>query len=125
MIVLFITLADSCLRPFLAVNKRNEIETDRAKLLQLYVQRYFLLDLLATIPFDYLLILIDDGIYVRYIRLFRLLKTYRLGELVELVRHHTTINMPVFRIGLLFGIYIVVAHWFNLSQLLAARWEYG
>lgn len=115
MIVLFITLADSCLRPFLAVNKRNEIETDRAKLLQLYVQRYFLLDLLATIPFDYLLTLIDDGIYVRYIRLFRLLKTYRLGELVELVRHHTTINMPVFRIGLLFGIYIVVAHWFNLS----------
>ena len=69
--------------------------------------------------------LIDAGPGPRYIRLFRLLKTYRLLELVALIRQHTTVNMPLFRIGLLFGIYLVVAHWFNLSLLLGARWEYG
>jgi hypothetical protein len=87
------------------------------------VHRHLILDLLATIPFDYLLSIIDDTPIIRYFRILRLMKFYRLFELVDIIRQHTTVNVPLFRISLLFITFILMAHWFNCILLLFARWE--
>lgn len=42
-----------------------------------------------------------------------------------LVPLHTTINVPIFRISVLFVSFIFIAHWFNCALLFAGIWEYS
>ena len=113
------------LRPFLAVARKREIEIDREKLFRLYIKKYFLYDLLSTIPFDYVVLSISDNISVRYFRLHRFLKIYRLFETEGIFRKHTTVNVPLVRIILIFISSLLFAHWFNCILLLICRWEYN
>ena len=103
--------------------RRNEIEINRKKLFREYVQLYFVFDILASVPLDYLFTIIEVTPTMKYFRLLRLLKLYRIFELTDIIRQHTTLNIPIFRIGLLFISFIVIAHWFNCLLLFAARWE--
>jgi len=89
------------------------------------VKHYFTLDLLATIPFDYIIMIIESSVYVRYFRLLRLLKLYRLIEIGSIINQHTTVNVPIFRIFVLFVSFILVSHWFNCIMILFAKWELG
>lgn len=96
---------------------------NRKKLFREYVQLYFIIDVLASVPLDYLFMIIEITPIMKYFRLFRLLKIYRIFELSEIIRQHTTLNIPVFRISLLFVAFIFIAHWFTCILLYAARWE--
>ena len=53
-------------------------------------------------------------------RLLRLLKYYRIKEIISLVRKHTSVDEPLFRICLLFMIFIFSAHWFNCLLIFIA-----
>lgn len=95
-------------------------------MIQNYAKRYLLLDLLASIPFDYLLELVSGSeVSIRYFRLLRLLKIYRIGEILDLVNHYTSINVPLLRVSILACIMALGAHLFNCILLLFARWEIG
>ena len=119
-----IMIADTGLRPFLAVNGSLEIEINRIKAVKCYVKNYLLIDILASIPFDYILrIGVPFSMPVHCFRLLRLLKFYRLLELMRLIRQQTSVNAPVFRILLLFGSFIVISHWFNCILLFVATRE--
>ena len=101
-----------------------EIEILRNKILTQYVHKHLLLDLLSTVPFDYLLLAIDGTRYLRqFIRLLRLLKIYRINEIITLIRKHTSVDQPIFRIFLMSMIYLVLAHWFNCLLIQIAVWE--
>jgi len=93
---------------------------------QNYIKHYVLLDIMASIPFDYLLSMVDESnIAIRYFRLLRLLKVYRVTEILALVQQYTSINVPVFRLTFLAGVMVVTAHWFNCILILFAKWELG
>jgi hypothetical protein len=95
-------------------------------MVQNYAKRYLLLDLLASIPFDYLLELVSGSeVSIRYFRLLRLLKIYRIGEILDLVNHYTSINVPLLRVSILACIMVLGGHLFNCILLLFARWEIG
>jgi hypothetical protein len=80
--------------------------------------------MLSSVPWDYLFSSIAGSLVVlRYFRLFRLLKMYRLFEIASLIRQHTSISVPLFRIGVMFVAFVVIAHWFNCVLLLAGLWE--
>jgi len=106
--------------------RRNEVEIERSKLFRIYIQKYFLLDVLSSIPFGYILSLIaDQSPVVKYFRLLRLLKMYRMLEISDLITQHTTVNVPLFRIKLLFVSFIIISHWFNCMILYVGKWELG
>lgn len=106
--------------------RAHEIKIERGKLLKKYIKNQLLLDLLASIPFDYIMMMtIENSVYIRYIRLLRILKSYRFIEMINIIKKHATINIPVFNIVLVFLIYIVVSHWFTCLLLLSCRWEYN
>ena len=71
------------------------------------------------------MIIETDSVYIRYFRLLRILKCYRIYETICLISQHTSINLPIFRIALLFIFFIFISHWFNCVMLLFAKWEYG
>ena len=55
-------------------------------IVQNYIKRHLLLDLLASIPFDYLLLSVSESeVTIRYFRLLRLLKVYRIVEILALI----------------------------------------
>lgn len=74
-------------------------------------------------PLDYLMMIIEVTPIIKYFRLLRLLKMYRMLEIVDLIRQHTTVNVPLFRIATLFIGFVVVSHWFNCIMLFVAKWE--
>lgn len=78
-----------------------------------------MLDIISTVPLDYFLLGIDNTQTLRqYFRILRLFKYYRLFELIRLVRKHTSVDEPIFRISLLFILYLCTAHWFTCIQAL-------
>jgi hypothetical protein len=93
---------------------------------QNYIKQYVLLDILASIPFDYVLSMVDDSnVAIRYFRLLRLLKVYRVSEIMALVQQYTSINVPLLRLTFLGALMVITAHWFNCFLILFAKWELG
>ncbi len=58
-----------------------------------------------------------------WIRLLRMLKIYRVIELIYLLLKHKSINIPIFRICLLSVILIVFSHWANCALCFIAEAE--
>jgi hypothetical protein len=90
-----------------------------------YIKTYFACDVLACIPFDYILMLLDNSPASRYFRLLRLLKAYRISEIASLFQKNTSMNVVIYRILVLFIAFIFCSHWFNCILLYFTRWEYG
>jgi|LauGreDrversion4_2_1035121.scaffolds.fasta_scaffold34056_3 hypothetical protein len=80
-LAVLLTFLDSLLRPFLAIDKRLEISTNKSKRLKNYIKHNFAMDVIASVPFDYILLLLDNSPAAAYFRILRLLKVYRLSEI--------------------------------------------
>ena len=91
-----------------------------------YISNYFLLDIVSSIPFDYLLLIVEGGAYVRqFIRLARLLKFYRLKELIKVVKNNTGVDEQLFRICLLFMTFLLIIHWSTCLTIFICTREYA
>eukprot|EP00347_Sterkiella_histriomuscorum_P000063 403377328 len=109
-----IFFADTVIRPFLAIDLNKDIEINRLRVIQVHTQNYMLLDIISTIPIDYLLMSsVETQVYCQYLRILRLLKFYRIKELIQLIRRHTSVNEQMFRIVLLFLAFFLISHLFN------------
>ncbi len=118
-----ITFIDSILRPFLAVNRQIEVQTNKKRLLKDYAKYYFAWDILSSIPFDYIFLLLGNTAACRYFRVLRLFKFYRLFEISSLVRQISSINVIVYRLTGLFFSFLIIGHWFNCILLYFGLWE--
>jgi potassium channel len=116
---------DSTLRSQLAVDKNYEVQLDKRKVARNYIKKYFPLDVISCIPFDYILLLLDNSPAAPYFRLLRLFKVYRIGEISTIFQKNASFNVNVSRILIMFKFFIICAHWFNCILLYFARWEYG
>lgn len=56
-------------------------------------------------------------------RLLRLIKGYRVVELINIVLKNTSVNVPLFRISILSIILILLGHWANCILVLIAESE--
>ena len=91
-----------------------------------YLSNYFLFDVVSSLPFDYLLLIVEGGSYVRqYVRLARLFKFYRLRELIKVVRSNTGVDEQLFRICLLFFTFLLVIHWSTCLTIFVCTRELG
>lgn len=95
--------------------------------LRSYLSKNFFLDLLATLPFDYLGIamLSDSGtLFARIIRILRFLKFYRIVENVKLLKKYKKVNIGLLNIALLYFAFISSSHIFNCVTIHIGKLEY-
>ena len=80
--------------------------------MRMYMTEILLLDIISSIPFDYLLLLVENAHYLRqFIRLLRLFKIYRLREIIKIILNNTSLDEQFLRLCMMFGLYIIIIHW--------------
>lgn len=71
------------------VTIHNKITIENNPILKFYLDKWLIMDLLATFPFEYILITTGNLDAARYVLLFRLLKVGRLVETCEIIRKNS------------------------------------
>ncbi|RNA33572.1 potassium sodium hyperpolarization-activated cyclic nucleotide-gated channel 2 isoform X2 [Brachionus plicatilis] len=114
-------------------NYGNEIILRPKKIAKHYIKTWFFIDLLSSIPFDYIFLLVQEsdegklaqtGRAFKALRLIKLLSLLRLLRLSRLVRYlHQwerilSVASMVMRIFKLVGLIILLAHWNGCLQFL-------
>lgn len=112
-IAILIFLGDMWMRVHTALTSYKEISLDKGMVLQYYLDNFLITDLLATVPFEYIMLAFSvDLMWCRWIRLLRLLKFIRVLEIRLITKFHANINLNLFTIFQLFVIYGSAAHVF-------------
>ncbi|CAK1548564.1 unnamed protein product [Leptosia nina] len=103
------------------VNAADEVESDPAKIAMHYLRGWFLIDLVAAIPFDLLLFGTDTD---ETTTLIGLLKTARLLRLVRVARkidRYSEYGTAV--LLLLMATFVLIAHWLACLWYAIGSWE--
>ncbi|XP_050553111.1 potassium voltage-gated channel unc-103-like isoform X3 [Spodoptera frugiperda] len=103
------------------VNVADEVESDPAKIAMHYLRGWFLIDLVAAIPFDLLLFGTDTD---ETTTLIGLLKTARLLRLVRVARkidRYSEYGTAV--LLLLMATFVLIAHWLACLWYAIGSWE--
>jgi len=112
-IAILIHFVDIWFRANTALTSHREICLNKGKILSFYIETFLLTDVLATIPFEYMLLAFKvDDVWRRWIRVLRLLKLIRVNEIVQITKFHANINLDLFMIFRLFVFYPTAAHVF-------------
>ena len=88
-------------------NENGVYVTDRNKIREHYIHTWFPLDLIATIPFDLILMPFLDATTLRWVRFSRLLRLAKFGKLLKGVQH-----LSIFAaMTLLLTVFGMLGHW--------------
>lgn len=102
----------------------GKLESDKMVLWRHYIRSKLFIDLLASIPFDYIFKLIDSSSQIpNWLRLLRLLKLYRVIEILKSFQLHK--NPEYLIITLLYFLMILIGHWQASFLAIVVKWEYG
>jgi hypothetical protein len=96
-------------------------------LIKNYLNWRVFLDILSSIPYDYICIMIlndTDSTFAEIIRLLRYLKFYRIYEIITIQKRYSNINIILFNIFLLYALFITISHTFNCIALYISLKEY-
>lgn len=105
------------------VNQRDEsdIQTNVDQIQQYYVNNLLFYDILAAIPFDYILLpFLSFGLSREFLRFVRLLKFFKMKRVLEvnmIVKKHSNIAAPLITFSLFFFLYIILAHFMATSYI--------
>jgi hypothetical protein len=86
---------DIPLRALTAVTKSKSISFDKGEVLKYYVNKWLVIDFLATVPLDLILMGLELPEVIRWIMLLKLLKLLRLQELSQILKHNSSMNGSV------------------------------
>ena len=98
------------------INDRDEsdIVVDQDKIQAYYVNNILIFDLLAAIPFDYLLLPFGQfGLsyeLLRFLRILKFLKMKRIVETIRIVKKHSNISNALITFVLFFFVYAILSH---------------
>ena len=119
-------LADVCVRFRLAYHSDQGLVTSPKMIAKRYVRSLFCIDVLALIPFDYIVIYIvgSRSAHARplmLLGLLRLLRLYRVGVFFQYLEYNLSVSLTVVTIArnLMFVLY--VAHWAACGMFFLAR----
>jgi len=104
----------------------NKIEINLAAVQKDYVGFKIMLDFCALIPFDYILIFFNLDKQVRmFFRVPRLFKCYRFKEIIEAMRVHSNVQIPLVTMWLLGFLFIIMSHYLACGYVFISRREIG
>jgi len=109
----------------LAVVGSIKIELDLDAVKKYYYKNCLIFDILAVIPVDYIFIFISavPKPAIAFIRLLRLLKVYRIVEMIQIVRKHSNIRVPLFTLSLLFLLFMGLSHYMACIYIFIGKRE--
>eukprot|EP01029_Cantina_marsupialis_P003769 TRINITY_DN137_c8_g1_i1.p1 TRINITY_DN137_c8_g1~~TRINITY_DN137_c8_g1_i1.p1 ORF type:complete len:1339 (+),score=389.76 TRINITY_DN137_c8_g1_i1:80-4096(+) len=135
-------LADSVFLFDIAINFRTAIKKDGNYFFDMktisreYLKKWFWLDLFASIPTSYLMLLGANsastaflsrsgklGKLLRTLRVFKLFRMFRLSRVMDYIRTYTTVNPSLIRFFRIIGILIVMWHWIASGYWFIANTE--
>lgn len=96
-----------------------KISIDSGKNIKSYFDKWLLIDVIATFPYEYFLITIASNDEARYVLLLRLLKIGRLVEVLEIIRNNTRHSFST----LMFFINIII-FFYGCQHILACIYGY-
>jgi hypothetical protein len=89
-----------------------------------YFQRMFIFDLFGSLPLSYLLLWLESSPETRaWIRILRLLKFYRLYEIITILWKHSQINKQLLKISGYFFVFPALVHIFSCILAAISMWE--
>jgi len=105
---------DIFMRANTAVTTPNKFCFDRDKVFNHYLNTWFLLDVIATFPVCYFLMISPtiDPFYIALARLPRVLKVFRLNESINMLKWNSDVRIEIYRIFQLFLLYGLTGHIF-------------
>ena len=102
---------------------KGNIIKNRKQIAKNYLRKSFIFDLLASIPFFLIYLLLPGIVLLKWISIFRLFKILRLNTLISKWRSRQAINPSIFRLGLFFFWIVLIAHWIACIWIHIARYE--
>ena len=87
-----------CDMPFRAFTSIKDPQTycfSRVEVIKYYINKWLVIDLIATIPFDLFLMAFVDPVLIRWLMCLKLLKMARLYELTETLKYNVDLNSKI------------------------------
>ena len=80
-----------------------------------YINTWFKSDLIASIPFEFLILATPEisNQYIHWVRLLRLFKCVKLVELEQILENYSNTRIELFRVIKLCGIFGILCHFFG------------
>ena len=113
------------------INERGEsdIQTNVDQIQSYYVNNMLIFDILAAIPFDYLLLpFVSYGLsheLLRFLRILKFAKVKRILETITVIKKHSNIPNAVITFSLFFLLYTLLAHCMATSYIFIGQREVG
>ena len=114
---------DIFMRANTAVTTPNKFCFDRDKVFNHYLNTWLLLDVIATFPVCYFLMISPtiDPFYISLARLPRVLKAFRLNESINMLKWNSDVRIEYFRLLQLFLLYGLSGHVFACGFVMIGR----
>ncbi|CAH0600507.1 unnamed protein product [Chrysodeixis includens] len=103
------------------VNVADEVESDPAKIAMHYLRGWFLIDLVAAIPFDLLLFGTDTDDTTTLIGLLKTARLLRLVRVARKIDRYSEYGTAV--LLLLMATFVLIAHWLACLWYAIGNWE--
>ena len=116
---------DMPLRALTAVTKTKSIIFDKTELLKYYVNKWLVIDFVATVPLDLILLPLGMPEVIRWIMLLKLFKLLRIQELSQILKHNGSMNGSVATLGQLFFYFLIAAHFMACGMVYVGLLEYN
>lgn len=113
------------------VNQRgeSEIQTDQNQIQSYYINNLLIYDIMAAIPFDYLLLPFSSfglsSSLLRQLRILKFFKTKRTIEGIYILKKHSDIPISLITFVMFFVIYIILAHFMATAYIFIGIREVG
>ena len=113
------------------INQRgeSEIQTDTNMVQSYYINNLLIYDIMAAIPFDYLLLPFESfGLshsLLRNLRILKFFKTKRTIEIIYILKKHSDIPIALITFVMFFVIYIILAHFMATAYIFIGIREVG
>ena len=115
-IAILIYMIDIFMRSRTAITKSLQLCLDRSQVMHHYVNSWLILDILACLPIEYIMLSFSSpslSDYTRYLRLLRLLKFGRFYELSRLIQTQSDFPSAIFVFVKLFFVFVLSAHFMS------------
>ena len=109
-----ILIADIPFRARTAFTTPNKYCFNPEEVLAYYINTYFKTDLIASIPFEFLILAAPEisHQYIHWVRLLRLVKCVKLVELEQILENYSNTRIELLRVIKLGGIFGILCHFF-------------
>ena len=119
-----VLILDMPMRAYTAVTDHKTLCLDKIEVLKYYLDNWLALDLIATIPFELVLIAVVDKESIRWIMLLRLLKMFRLQELSQILKNQSNMNGSLGTLVQLGFYFFIASHFVTCAFCLIGAAEY-